>query len=159
MHYNKLGEMVESKVYHWGNTSIMASLKRCKVKFSDLHKTLQIYVPNGRYKGGMTPEEIKEFENLFELSLEYGRCVRLTSSHNVFIIEKNKIQGFQPEGLDNPNYLISTTEENLQLILSSDDKIKELEKFYSEGKITIKGQSLGAKIKLSLGSFVYNFFN
>jgi hypothetical protein len=70
MHYNKLGEMVESKVYHWGNTSIMASLKRCKVKFSDLHKTLQIYVPNGRYKGGMTPEEIKEFETLMGIQDE-----------------------------------------------------------------------------------------
>ena len=69
-HFNKQGSMVERKVYSWGESSIMDSLKRCKIKFTDLHKTLQVYIPEKRYKYGMTPEEIKEFEEIVGIKNE-----------------------------------------------------------------------------------------
>ena len=64
MHFNKQGEMVQPGTYSWGNSSIISSLKRCRIEFKDLGKTLQIYVPNGRYKYGMNIEEIEEFEEI-----------------------------------------------------------------------------------------------
>lgn len=64
MHYRKQGRMVKSGLYSWGSGSIMSNLKYCNIKFTDLGKTLKVYVKDNRYKYGMTPEEIEEFETI-----------------------------------------------------------------------------------------------
>ena len=64
MHYRKQGRMVKSGSYSWGSGSIMSNLKYCNIKFTNLGKTLSVYVKDNRYKYGMTPEEIEEFEKI-----------------------------------------------------------------------------------------------
>ena len=66
-HYNKQGRIVKGGVYSWGDSNVISSLKLCKIKFTDLHKTLQIYLKDDDYKHGQTLEDIKEFETLLNI--------------------------------------------------------------------------------------------
>src|SRR3989344_6596521 len=100
------GEIVVASVDYNESTPIIEKGDMKIVKIGELvdeiiNKKKQIsdfLIPAFNSKGKINFVKLKQairhpaHEDLYELSLEYGRKVKLTSSHNIFTLDKNKIE-------------------------------------------------------------------
>jgi len=75
-----------------------------------------------------------------------------------FLIRDNKVQGFQENGLDKPNYTITTSEDVLVKIANSEDQNKAATDAFNNGEITLKANKFFSKVKLGVAKRLFKWF-
>jgi uncharacterized protein YcgL (UPF0745 family) len=75
-----------------------------------------------------------------------------------FLIRDNKVQGFQENGLDKPNYTITTSEDVLVKIANSEDQNKAATDAFNNGEITVKANKFFSKVKLGVAKRLFKWF-
>lgn len=75
-----------------------------------------------------------------------------------FLIRDNKVQGFQENGLEKPNYTITTSEDVLVKIAKSEDQNKAATDAFNNGEITVKANKFFSKVKLGIAKKLFGWF-
>jgi len=130
----KIGEVVED-------------ILKNKKKISD------IQIPTFNSKGKINFNNLKKAirhiikEDLYELSLNYGRKVRLTSSHNIFTLKDNKIKMLKTTDLKLGDKILCPATLPIPKTYQKELNLLNLKKFDSKREIFVEGKSIAKILK------------